>query len=106
VLGEKTFNPWHGSDERVGEFGEWRMTDNHKERDAMPNNGLQFIGYIPYALVVGERDPTAFSDRLQPLGVSSMRRKVVGMTFNDEPLQAEYLSESQAKIAVREIDQT
>jgi hypothetical protein len=54
--------------------------------------------------VVGERDPAALADRLQPHFIRRLFSEMVGVAFDRQAGGTEHLREAFAEIAIGEID--
>ena len=59
-----------------------RGADDHQQGNAVARNGIAFVRLVADAPIVGERDPAAFADRLQPCLVRRVVRKMIRVSLD------------------------
>lgn len=106
VVGEEAFDARLGRDERTGEVWEWRCADDDQQGDAVAHDGVTFVRLVTDATIVGERDPAALSDRLQPRLIRRIWRKMISMRLHRQAARPENVREAFAEITIGEIDKT
>ena len=104
MAAEETFDHGQAGHEGTGEVGKRRLADDHQQSNTVLNDGAEFIRFVTDAAIVGERDPAALSDFLQPCLVGPIVGNMIGVPFDLESAGFQNLRESFAEIAIGEID--
>jgi hypothetical protein len=104
VPGKEALDARQRRHECVGKVRKGCRTDDHQQGDAMPHDGGAFVRLVADAAIMGECDPTALPDLLQPYFVSGVRRKVIGMSLDCQTARPENLGKALTKVAISEID--
>ncbi len=52
--------------ERAGKVRKGRRADDHQQGDAVAHDGIAFVRFVADTSIMGERDPAALANRLQP----------------------------------------
>ncbi len=70
----------------------------------MPHDGVALVRFVADAAIVGERDPAALTNSLQPHFVGRVRRKVIRVSLDRQTGRPENLGKALTEIAIGEID--
>ncbi len=101
---EKLFDARDRCDERMRQFRKWRFADNDQQTNAVPHDGVAFVGLVADALIVSQRDPAAPTNLSEPDLVRRIGSKMIGMPLDGQAACFKNLTESFAEVAVREVD--
>lgn len=102
---EKRGDLRRGGDEVARKLGVRGLSHNHQKRNPVTNDGVELIGFVADATVVGHRNPAVFADGLQPFLVGAIGRKVVAMPLDRKSALYEDVGEGVSEIAIGEKDQ-
>ena len=104
VAGKKILDARQRRHERLGKVRKRRRADDHQQADVVPHHRVAFVRLVADAAVVGQRDPAALADRRQPVLVSRIVGKVIGVPLDCQATCPENLAEPLPEVAVGEID--
>ena len=70
----------------------------------MPNHRSQLVGLVPNPTIVGESDPSAGTDRAEPVFVPRVRLEMVAVPLDGETCGSQDVGEAAAEITIGEED--
>ena len=73
---------WDTRDERAREIGKRGRADDDQQGNAIAHDGIAFIRFVADAAIVGEGNPSALADRLQPCLVRRVMGKMIGVSLD------------------------
>jgi len=104
VSAQEVLDAWQAGHERAGKLRKGRRADDHQQGNAVSHDSVALVSLIADAMIMGERDPATLANRLQPLFVGRVRRKVICVPLDRQTGRRENLGKALTEIAIGEID--
>jgi hypothetical protein len=82
VSGKEVLDAGQGCHERAGKLRKGRRADDHQQGDAMSDDGIPLVRLVTDVSIMGQSDPAALPDFLQPHLIGRVRRKVISMRLD------------------------